>query len=92
MSDSIYVEILNYKKADNGSDYGINGSFELIREKEDIEDKENIPEEISSDCVQDKLDEERIIDEQSFQIELNDWGEVRFVSYEPLLRKECMRM
>ena len=83
LSDSIYVEILNYKKADNGSDYGINGSFELIREKEDIEDKENIPEENSSDHVQDKLDEERIIEEQSFQIELNDWGEVRFVSYEP---------
>lgn len=76
LSDSIYVEILNYKKADNGSDYGINGSFELIREKEDIEDKENIPEEISSDHVQDKLDEERIIEGQSFQIELNDWGEV----------------
>lgn len=83
LSDSIYVEILNYKKTDNGSDYGINGSFELIREKEDIEDKENIPEENSSDHVQDKLDEERIIEEQSFQIELNDWGEVRFVSYEP---------
>lgn len=83
LSDSIYVEILNYKKADNGSDYGINGSFELIREKEDIEDKENIPEENSSDHVQDKLDEERIIEEQSFQIELNDWGEVRFVPYEP---------
>ena len=38
LSNSIYVEILNYKKADNGSDYGINGSFELIREKEDIKD------------------------------------------------------
>lgn len=36
LSGSIYVEILNDKKADNGSDYGINGSFELIREKEDI--------------------------------------------------------
>lgn len=36
LSDSIYVEVLNYKKADNGSDYGISGSFELIREKEDI--------------------------------------------------------
>ena len=34
--DSIYVEVLNYRKADNGSDYGISGSFELIREKEDI--------------------------------------------------------
>lgn len=30
LSDSIYVDVLNYKKADNGSDYGINGSFELI--------------------------------------------------------------
>lgn len=36
LSDSIYVEILNYKKADDGSDYGISGAFELIREKEDI--------------------------------------------------------
>ena len=42
LSDSIYVEILNYKKADNGSDYGINASFELIREKEDIEDNKNV--------------------------------------------------
>ena len=41
LSDSIYVEILNYKKADNGSDYGINGSFELIREKEDEEELVN---------------------------------------------------
>lgn len=38
LDDSIYVEILNYKGADNGSDYGINGSFTLIREKEDMED------------------------------------------------------
>ena len=43
LSDSIYVEILNYKKADNGSDYGINGSFELIREKEDINITEPVP-------------------------------------------------
>ena len=42
LSDSIYVEILNYKKADNGSDYGINGSFELIREKEDVADNKNV--------------------------------------------------
>ena len=33
LNESIYVEILNYKEAENGSDYGINGSFELIREK-----------------------------------------------------------
>lgn len=36
LSDSIYVEVLNDKKADNGSDYGLSGSFELIRQKEDI--------------------------------------------------------
>lgn len=36
LSDSIYVEVLNYRKADGGSDYGISGSFELIRQKEDI--------------------------------------------------------
>ncbi len=36
LTDSIFVEILNYKEADNGSDYGISGSFELIRPKEDI--------------------------------------------------------
>ncbi len=36
LTDSIFVEILNYKKADNDSDYGISGSFELTRQKEDI--------------------------------------------------------
>lgn len=39
LSDSIYVEVLNDKKADNGSDYGLSGSFELIRQKEDIAPK-----------------------------------------------------
>ncbi|MDW2796050.1 hypothetical protein RZO55_00425 [Clostridium boliviensis] len=29
------------------------------------------------------LDENRIIQDQSFQVELNDWGDVRFVSYGP---------
>ena len=32
--DSIYVEILNYCEADGGSDYGISGYYELIRENE----------------------------------------------------------
>ncbi len=40
LSDSIYVDVLNYKKADNGSDYGINGSFELIRQKEDLSEND----------------------------------------------------
>ncbi len=42
LSDSIYVEVLNYKKAENGSDYGINGSYELIREIKDVEDENNV--------------------------------------------------
>ena len=46
---------------------------------------------IFGDKVQDKLDEERIIEEQSFQVELNDWGEVRFVSYEPGSSKRDLR-
>lgn len=37
LSNSIYAEVLNYKKADNGSDYGISGSFELIRQKDILE-------------------------------------------------------
>ena len=30
-----------------------------------------------------ELDESRVINEQSFEVDLNDWGEVRFVSYLP---------
>lgn len=33
-NDSIYVEILNYCESDGGSDYGISGYYELIRENE----------------------------------------------------------
>lgn len=40
LSDSIYVDILNYKKADSGSDYGINGAFELIRQKEELSEND----------------------------------------------------
>jgi hypothetical protein len=29
------------------------------------------------------IDEKRIIQDQSFNVELNDWGSVRFISYEP---------
>ena len=40
LSDSICVEILNYESAENGSDYGISGAFELIRQKEDISEND----------------------------------------------------
>lgn len=42
LGDRIYVEVLNYKKKEDGSDYDINGSFKLIREKEDIEEDNNV--------------------------------------------------
>lgn len=50
---------------------------------EQSEETEQLTDEESGDPVQDKMDADRIIEEQSFQVELNDWGEVRFVSYEP---------
>ncbi len=40
LSDSICVEILNYESAEKGSDYGISGAFELIRQKEDISEND----------------------------------------------------
>lgn len=57
--------------------------LEESEQLEQTEEPERIPEETSSDKVWDELDRERIIEEQSFQIVLNDWGEIRFVSYEP---------
>ena len=35
------------------------------------------------DTSGEELDESRVITEQSFEVDLNDWGEVRFVSYLP---------
>lgn len=45
----------------------------------------------SGDQIRDELDADRIIEEQSFQVELNDWGEVRFVSYEPAPSERDLR-
>lgn len=50
---------------------------------EQSEEPEQLLDGEPGDKVQDKLDADRIIEEQSFQVELNHWGEVRFVSYEP---------
>lgn len=53
------------------------------KQLEQSEDAEQLLGEESDNQLQNKLDADRIIEEQSFQVELNDWGEVRFVSYEP---------
>ena len=51
--------------------------------QEQSEKPEQILDEVSGVQVQDELNADRIIQEQSFQVELNDWGEVKFVSYKP---------
>ncbi len=48
-----------------------------------MKETERLSEEESDDRGQNELDTGRIIEEQSFQVKLNDWGEVRFLSYEP---------
>ena len=55
----------------------------LAERADQLKETERLLEEESDERVQNKLDADRIIEEQSFQVELNDWGEVRFVSYEP---------
>ena len=51
----------------------------------DIETMEEqyIAEEELQDSLQAPLEQKRIIQEQSFSVDLNDWGSVEFVSYEP---------
>ena len=58
---------------------------------EQAEETEQLSDEESGGRVQDELDADRIIEEQSFQVELNDWGEVRFVSYEPVPSERDLR-
>lgn len=58
---------------------------ERSEEAEQSEETGQLLNEEADDQGQDGLDADRIIEEQSFQVELNDWGEVRFVSYEPTL-------
>ncbi|BCJ95418.1 hypothetical protein acsn021_29870 [Anaerocolumna cellulosilytica] len=49
---------------------------EIIKEKSDYSSVADPSENVS-------LEEKRIIQDQSFKVELGDWGNVRFVSYEP---------
>lgn len=64
---------------------------ERSEEVEQSEETGRFLNEEAGDQAQDELDAERIIEEQSFQVELNDWGEVRFVSYEPTLSERDMQ-
>jgi outer membrane murein-binding lipoprotein Lpp len=52
------------------------GQIKVESFNEKNEEKESSQSEIS-------LDEKRIIPDQSFEVELNEWGNVRFISYAP---------
>jgi hypothetical protein len=71
LEDSITVEVSDYHMSDeNVSGYGISGTYLFIREQQDAEQSnmDELPEDLT------------IISEQSFQVELNEWGMVYFVS------------
>lgn len=71
LEDSITAEISDYHMSDdNASGYGISGTYLFIREQQDTEQS-------NKDKLQDDF---TIIPEQSFQVELNEWGIVNFVS------------
>ncbi len=52
-------------------------------ERSDRQGPQQLPGGESGGRLPGRLDVGRILEEQSFQVKLNDWGEVRFVSYEP---------
>lgn len=64
---------------------GCSAGKEAIKEGAQSEAEHSIEEEdIEEEYIAgDRLDENRVIAEQSFDVNLNDWGEVRFVSYLP---------
>ena len=63
-----------------------NEQADLESEQNDIEivEERYIAEEELQDSVQTSLEQERIIQEQSFSVDLNEWGNVEFVSYKPV--------
>lgn len=64
---------------------GCSAGKEAVKEGAQSEAEHSIEEEdIEEEYISgDRLDENRVIAEQSFDVNLNDWGEVRFVSYLP---------
>ena len=62
-----------------------NGQADIGSEQDDVEiiEEQYITEEDLQDSMQTSLEQERIIQDQSFNVELNDWGSVEFVSYKP---------
>lgn len=69
--DSIRVEVTDYHMSDkNASGYGISGTYLFIKEQQDTD-------RVNKDELRDDVTN---IPEQSFQVELNEWGTVDFVS------------
>lgn len=62
-----------------------NGQADMGSEQDDVEiiEEQYITGEDLQDSMQTSLEQERIIQDQSFNVDLNEWGNVEFVSYEP---------
>lgn len=58
--------------------------LESEQNKIEVVEEQYIVEEDLQDSMQTSLEQERIIQDQSFTVELNDWGNVEFVSYKPV--------
>lgn len=56
---------------------------ETVQQPQEYETEGQTIEEIEGASLQDRLVESRIIQEHSFEVELNGWGAVRFVTYKP---------
>ncbi len=74
-------------QSDDKQRESVSMNTELKQEDEKKESKESLVSENgkreTDDSSEESLEENRIIQTQSFDIELNDWGKVKFISYEP---------
>ena len=70
------------ERAEQEAPKGQDAVLQLYRDAEADALLDEVPQE-RPEQTQEKLNADRIIQEQSFQMALNDWGDVRFVSYEP---------
>ena len=82
---SVYVLVMVFVLTITGCGSSNRAEEQMDTEQDHIEmiEEQYIVEEDLQDSVQAFLVQERIIQDQSFTIELNDWGSVEFVSYEP---------
>ncbi len=71
------------EQSEQSGQFGQQGQAEEQGQSEQGQPPQQSPGGESGGRLPGRLDAGRILEEQSFQVKLNDWGEVRFVSYEP---------